>query len=130
MRAALVITGSELLTGFRQDALVQPFCAQLLSRSITVQEVRLLGDDPETLLETLPSLCAGLELIVITGGLGRTPDDTTREVIERLLPQALSIEDLANPVGAERGFHFHVASKAGWWEITDGLPQYPAERPL
>ncbi len=103
MRAALVITGSELLTGFRQDALVQPFCAQLLSRSITVQEVRLLGDDPETLLETLPSLCAGLELIVITGGLGRTPDDTTRGVIERLRPQALSIEELANPVGAERG---------------------------
>lgn len=34
------------------------------------------------------------------------------------------------PVGAERGFHFHVASKAGWWEITDDLPQYPAERPL
>ena len=37
---------------------------------------------------------------------------------------------LGMTVEAERGFHFHVASKAGWWEITDDLPQYPAERPL
>lgn len=33
------------------------------------------------------------------------------------------------PVAAEVGFHFHVASKANWWPITDGKPQHPSERP-
>lgn len=33
------------------------------------------------------------------------------------------------PTGADPGFHFHVASKADWWAITDDLPQYPDERP-
>lgn len=33
------------------------------------------------------------------------------------------------PTGARAGFHFHVASKADWWEITDVLPQHPGERP-
>ena len=36
---------------------------------------------------------------------------------------------LDGPVATEVGFHFHVASKAGWWPITDGKPQYPDERP-
>lgn len=33
------------------------------------------------------------------------------------------------PVAAPLAFHFHTASKADWWEITDGLPQYPGPRP-
>lgn len=33
------------------------------------------------------------------------------------------------PTGAKAGFHFHVASKADWWEITDALAQHPNERP-
>ena len=33
------------------------------------------------------------------------------------------------PVASEIGFHFHTASKAAWWPITDDKPQYPAERP-
>ncbi len=31
------------------------------------------------------------------------------------------------PVQARPRAHFHIASKADWWEIHDGLPQY-AER--
>ena len=34
------------------------------------------------------------------------------------------------PVGAPLAFHFHTASKADWWEITDDLTQYPEDRPL
>lgn len=36
---------------------------------------------------------------------------------------------LDNPTGGKVGFHFYVASKADWWEITDDLPQYPDARP-
>ncbi|MFN3515083.1 MAG: GFA family protein [Phenylobacterium sp.] len=34
------------------------------------------------------------------------------------------------PVRSEVGFHFHVASKADWWPITDDRPQHPHERPV
>jgi hypothetical protein len=33
------------------------------------------------------------------------------------------------PVASEVGFHFHTASKADWWPITDNKPQYPVEKP-
>jgi len=36
---------------------------------------------------------------------------------------------LDEPVDAQVGFHFHVASKASWWPITDDKPCYPNERP-
>ncbi len=32
---------------------------------------------------------------------------------------------LAEPVQARLGFHAFVASKASWWPLDDGLPQYP-----
>ena len=46
-------------------------------------------------------------------------------------PEALRLRagSLDAPVAAGRAFHFHVASKADWWEITDDLPQHPGERP-
>jgi len=29
------------------------------------------------------------------------------------------------PLQSRPGFHAHVASKASWWDIGDGLPRYP-----
>jgi hypothetical protein len=36
---------------------------------------------------------------------------------------------LHEPVDAPLAFHFHVASQAAWWPITDDLPRYPDARP-
>lgn len=36
---------------------------------------------------------------------------------------------LDTPVDTEVALHFHVASKANWWPITDDKPQYPHDRP-
>jgi hypothetical protein len=36
---------------------------------------------------------------------------------------------IAEPVETKAVFHFHVASKASWLPISDGLPQYPGDRP-
>jgi hypothetical protein len=33
------------------------------------------------------------------------------------------------PVRAPLAFHFHVKSKADWWQITDELKQYSGDRP-
>lgn len=36
---------------------------------------------------------------------------------------------LDGEVATKVGFHFHVASKANWWPITDDAPTYPEDRP-
>jgi hypothetical protein len=37
---------------------------------------------------------------------------------------------LDEPVATTGGFHFHVASKASWWPITDDLPRHDGARPV
>lgn len=36
---------------------------------------------------------------------------------------------LDEPASTQALFHFHVASKASWLQITDDLPRYPGDRP-
>ena len=81
-RAAIVVTGSELVRGDRQD-LNGPFLARsLLSLGIEPAQIRIVGDAAEELEAALRS---GLEheLCVVSGGLGPTHDDRTVELLAR-----------------------------------------------
>jgi nicotinamide-nucleotide amidase len=100
MKAALIITGSEIITGKRQDAIVQPFAVRLLAKGIPVSEVRMLGDNPVDLSETVAGIKA--DLVIVTGGLGETPDDTTRKAVADI-PGIKAVNPIDNPVGSAKG---------------------------
>ncbi len=79
-RAAIVVTGSELVRGERTD-LNGPFLArELLSLGITPARITVVGDEPG---ELAAALGEGLqaELCVVSGGLGPTHDDRTVELL-------------------------------------------------
>jgi nicotinamide-nucleotide amidase len=79
-RAAIVVTGSELVRGERTD-LNGPFLArELLSLGIEPTRIAIVGDSPEELRRALDE---GLDadLTVVTGGLGPTHDDRTVELL-------------------------------------------------
>jgi len=105
VKACLVITGSEIITGRRTDVLVQPFAAQLTAKGVKVVEVRMISDAPDRLCSTILEMVGRTDLIVVTGGLGLTPDDTTRLAVEdmkrRLAPSAEG--QIPNPVGSALG---------------------------
>jgi nicotinamide-nucleotide amidase len=105
MQAAFVITGSEIITGRRQDALIMPFASHLYARGIKVREVRMISDEPDMLCAAILDLMGRAGLIVVTGGLGLTPDDTThhaiRDITDRVHP--LSEGYIPNPVGSAQG---------------------------
>lgn len=116
MNAAFVITGSEMLTGFRRDALVQPFAAMLAAKGVPVREVRMLGDDPDKLTQALQDL--KVDLLVVTGGLGLTPDDTTRGALAALGTS----RPIDNSVGSAPGIDLALPGKR-----VICLPGVPAE---
>jgi nicotinamide-nucleotide amidase len=105
VKAALVITGSEIITGRRIDALVQPFAAQLTAKGITVAEVRMISDAPDMLCSTILELIDKSDLIIVTGGLGLTPDDTTRLAVATLKNRRSPSAEagIENPVGSAAG---------------------------
>jgi nicotinamide-nucleotide amidase len=82
LRAAVVVTGSELLRGGRRDA-NGPFLAEeLTALGLEPARITLVGDEPE---ELEAALREGLstDLLVVSGGLGPTHDDRTVELLAR-----------------------------------------------
>ncbi len=79
-RAAIVVTGSELVRGERTD-LNGPFLArELLSLGLAPARISIVGDTPG---ELAAALGEGLQadLCVVSGGLGPTHDDRTVELL-------------------------------------------------
>lgn len=105
MKASIIITGLEILTGMRQDALIQFMASWLTSRGVSMDEVLVIGDNPERLAKMVRDLALANDLIIVTGGLGLTPDDTTHRAVEALAASGdvRLYPEIENPVGSARG---------------------------
>ena len=90
-RAIVVVTGSELVRGARQD-LNGPFLArELLELGLEPAEIVVVGDRPEE-LERVVAEALEADLAVFSGGLGPTHDDRTVELIARAAGRALVVD--------------------------------------
>src|SRR6266508_3363391 len=84
MKVALLNTGTELLLGDVQDAHLAFIARDILSLGLRIEERRTVGDT-EAIRHTLAELFSGCEILFVTGGLGPTADDITREMVADLL---------------------------------------------
>jgi nicotinamide-nucleotide amidase len=112
-RAAVVVTGSELLTGVISDR-NGPFVARELGRlGFEVAHVAIVGDRPEDLAAALRFAAdAGVALIVTSGGLGPTADDLTGEVVAEFAGVPLELDE---PMRA------HIAEILAAWAARTGF---------
>ncbi len=83
--AAVVTVGTELTEGLRLDTNSREIAAALSERGYEVSEIVSVGDDVDTLAENLARLTSRASLVVVTGGLGPTHDDITREAASAAL---------------------------------------------
>lgn len=91
--AVVVSTGDELAAGEKLDTNSQWLADRLTALGIRVAEHITLGDDLAALAATIERHArAGTPLILITGGLGPTLDDLTRQALAQCLGESL-IED-------------------------------------
>jgi competence/damage-inducible protein CinA-like protein len=93
VRAGIVATGTELLTGKVTDR-NGPWLAERLGElGVEVAHLLITGDRPEDLGESLRFLAgANVDLIVTSGGLGPTADDVTAEVVGRFADRPLELD--------------------------------------
>lgn len=80
MRIALVSIGQELLSGRTVNTNAAFVGNSLLQAGYLIREIRTIPDSPDLIQQTLKDL-DGYDLILTTGGLGPTGDDTTKEAI-------------------------------------------------
>ena len=89
MDAEIIAVGSELLTPFRQDTNSLYLTGKLNSLGLEVRFKTIVGDDRERLAAVFRAALNRSGLVLLTGGLGPTEDDVTREVVAEALGRPL-----------------------------------------
>ena len=85
MRCDVLAVGTELLLGQIVDTNSAWIGEQLAEAGIeTYRHVRV-GDNEGRIVETIRSMLASTDALIICGGLGPTPDDVTREAIAAVM---------------------------------------------
>src|SRR5215469_4200882 len=84
MRAMLINTGTELLLGDVQDAHLAFIAREILLLGLRIEERRTVPDS-DVIRRTLTELFPHCEILFVTGGLGPTTDDITREMVAESL---------------------------------------------
>jgi nicotinamide-nucleotide amidase len=81
MRAEIVTTGTELLLGQIDDTNATYLARQLRDLGIDLFFRSTVGDNEARIAQVLELAMARADLVIMTGGLGPTVDDVTREAV-------------------------------------------------
>ena len=84
MRVVILNTGTELLLGDVQDAHLAFIAREILPLGLRIDERRTVPDG-RAIRDSLSELFGRSEILFVTGGLGPTSDDITRETVADLL---------------------------------------------
>jgi nicotinamide-nucleotide amidase len=94
VRAGILVTGTEVLSGYVTDRNGPWLSERLADLGVEVEEITVVGDRPEDLEGALRHMRdQGLDLIVTSGGLGPTADDLTAEVVGRFAGRELVLDE-------------------------------------
>jgi nicotinamide-nucleotide amidase len=94
LRAGIVVTGTEVLTGRIADRNGPWISEQLAGLGVDVAHILVVGDRPDDLEAALRFMAnEGMDLIITSGGLGPTADDLTAEVVARFAGRELVLDD-------------------------------------
>ncbi len=155
MKGEILSVGTELLLGHLVDTNA-PYLAESLSElGVDVYFISQVGDNLDRLVQTLRRGWERSDLIVISGGLGPTGDDLTREGIsallgEEMVVQPALVEDLkaffarrnrsmpernvkqATLIPSAGALANPIGTAPGWWVQKDGrvivaMPGVPVE---
>jgi len=92
MKAAILAVGSELLGTDRLDTNSLRLTELLERYGFELRRKGVVGDSVEDIAAELRTLLAAHELVLVTGGLGPTADDVTREAVAVALGRGLHFD--------------------------------------
>lgn len=92
MKAEIISVGTELLLGQIANTNAQFLAQQLSAMGISHYIQTTVGDNPERLKKTLTQSEGRSDIYILTGGLGPTRDDLTKETVADYLGQSLEID--------------------------------------
>jgi nicotinamide-nucleotide amidase len=96
MRAEIIATGTELLTGGVLDTNSLFLSEELMLVGLETVYKTVVGDDEKNMEEALKRALGRVDAVIITGGIGPTEDDITRKVIAKIMKKRLVLNEDAH----------------------------------
>ncbi|TWU06793.1 putative competence-damage inducible protein [Symmachiella macrocystis] len=93
MHAEIISIGSELTTGAKLDTNSQWLSRELAGIGIPVYYHTTVADDLAANADVLATAVSRADVVLITGGLGPTQDDLTREALAEMLAVPLELDE-------------------------------------
>lgn len=95
MNAALLTVGDELLAGDTENTNATWLSRQLAARGVTVERVLTVPDDIDVIADATRRYSEAFDAVIVTGGLGGTPDDVTMDGVAAAFDRDLVESELA-----------------------------------
>jgi nicotinamide-nucleotide amidase len=155
VKAEIIAVGTELLLGEILDTNSQYLAQQLTGLGIDLYFVTHVGDNMGRLSETVQRALNRSDVVIMTGGLGPTEDDLTREAIAQALGEEMTVrpelEDVlrgwyarrnrpmpamnikqATLIPSAKAIDNPIGTAPGWWVENNGhiiacMPGVPHE---
>lgn len=91
--AEILCTGEELLLGDIVNTNAAFLSAELTELGLSVYHHSVVGDDPKRLSECVDEALVRSDIVIISGGLGPTKDDLTKETVARLFGRNMTLHE-------------------------------------
>jgi nicotinamide-nucleotide amidase len=155
MKAEIIAVGTELLLGEILDTNSQYLAQQLTPLGIDLYFVTHVGDNLGRLTQTIQRGLRRSDVLVMTGGLGPTEDDLTREAVAAALGEKMELDPAlerqlrdwfarrgrpmpernvkqASVIPSAEAIPNPIGTAPGWWVTTEGkyiacMPGVPHE---
>jgi competence/damage-inducible protein CinA-like protein len=116
VRAGIVVTGTEVLSGIIRDANGPWLAERLRGLGVSLVHVMVVGDRPADVRASLDFLAgAGMDLIITTGGLGPTADDLTADVVAGFAGRTMAVD----PALEERIWQIVSRMRGRWRDASE-----------
>lgn len=102
MNAAIITVGDELLAGDIDNTNASWLAAELTERGVEVKVITTVPDEEEVIAETVRRFSDTYDAVLVTGGIGGTPDDVTMAGVAATFGVALEVDDEAYTAVAEQ----------------------------
>jgi len=93
MICEIITIGDELLIGMTVDTNSNWMASELTSAGIPVRRIISIPDERDYIIDTLDASLRRSDLVLVTGGLGPTSDDVTKQALADLFNTKLIFSD-------------------------------------
>ena len=106
-KAEIISVGTEILLGQIVDTNSAYLARQLALLGINLFRKTVVGDNAERIKEAAKEALKRSDILILTGGLGPTQDDLTKEAVSELLGKKLLLNEKIAEQIQNKFFHYH-----------------------